>query len=111
MLSGPLVGFEMLRLLLRILGRVDGRLRCCRLLGRGVGRVASVGELGSAAPTVLQSFEFFVGVSQVLVLWLVGRGGGPIRSIAAIVPVLALAFCRSGQALLQERYRRVMRQV
>ena len=70
--------------------------------------MASAGELGSAASSVLESLEFFVCVSKVLVLGLILRDC--IVSIC-IGALFARAFCRSLQALLQERYWRVMCQV
>ena len=105
MLGRSLLRFERLGLLVSVVRRVDGR-SCCRFLT--IVRLTPAGKLGSAASTVLQSFEFFVRVSQVLVLRLILRDC--IGSIA-IDARLARAFCRSLKALLQERYWRIMCQV
>ena len=60
MLGRPLLRLERLSRLILVVRRVDGR-GCCWFLA--IVRLTSTGELGSAASTVLESFEFFVGVS------------------------------------------------
>ena len=60
MLGSPLLRLERLSRLILVVRWVDGR-GCCWLLA--VVRLTSTGELSSAASTVLESFEFFVGVS------------------------------------------------
>ena len=70
-----------------VVRRVDG-CSCCRFLA--IVRLTSAGKLGSATSSVLESFEFFVGVSQVLVLRLILRDC--IGSIT-VVARLARGFC------------------
>ena len=87
MLGRSLLRFERLRLLVSVVRRVDG-CSCCRFLA--IVRLTSAGKLGSATSSVLESFEFFVGVSQVLVLRLILRDC--IGSIT-VVARLARGFC------------------
>ena len=94
MLGRFMLRFERLKLLVSVVRRVDG-CSCCRFLA--IVRLTSAGKLGSATSSVLESFEFFVGVSQVLVLRLILRDC--IGSIT-VVARLARAFGRSLQALL-----------